>query len=84
MDEVKEGVWGYLVPLDRNQRTLILRRRVACMNEEEEKEREKEDDSQKIGPPSNGYLIGRHPECGKLKLLLSWCRSKANMPRLYH
>lgn len=84
-DEVKEGVWGYLVPLDPKygDKPLVLKRRSACplpdsiatatngenqgsnhehtpLGAEEAYERTKIK-----GTASGGYLIGRHPECGK-------------------
>lgn len=50
-DEAAEGVWGYLFRLDSKVHdVLVLRRRENCGDEQ--------------GPPG-GYLIGRHPECGK-------------------
>ncbi|KAM4054883.1 kinase [Hirsutella rhossiliensis] len=69
-DEVKEGVWGYLVPLDPKygDKPLVLKRRSgqdpgqnakpAALREEEAYERTKIK-----GAASGGFLIGRHPEC---------------------
>jgi serine/threonine-protein kinase Chk2 len=88
-DEIREGVWGYLVPLDPKygDKPIVLKKRSACplphtvsdvakkenenntndkngksaaMKDEETFEKKKEK-----GAPSGGYLIGRHPECGK-------------------
>lgn len=80
-DEVKEGVWGYLFPLNTayGGKCVVLRRRAACpkpdavtdvvpkrkgkkalQKEESSYEQKKVDDV-----PAGGYLIGRHPECGK-------------------
>ena len=84
-DEVQEGVWGYLVPLDPKygDKPLVLKKRNACplpdtvestakgvdkstkgkataLKDEEGYEKTKSK-----GNASGGYLIGRHPECGK-------------------
>lgn len=89
-DEIREGVWGYLVPLDPKygDKPIVLKKRSACplpdtvsdaakkenknntndkngksaaMKDEETFEKKKKEK----GAPSGGYLIGRHPECGK-------------------
>ena len=88
VDEKREGVWGYLQPLDGAfDETLVLRRRTACPAPDLKDEfgcgghsrangdteytnfEEEEDSYEKTkvqeGPPSGGYLIGRHPECGR-------------------
>ena len=83
-DEVKEGVWGYLFPLDTRYggRCVVMRKRAACPipNTVEDivpkrkgkkalEEEEAELDKAKIvGIPAGGYLIGRHPECGMYRL----------------
>jgi serine/threonine-protein kinase Chk2 len=84
-DEKKEGVWGYLVPLDPKygEKPYVLRKQSACpmpdsiaaaaektpvqekempstLRDEEAYERTKIK-----GVSAGGYLIGRHPECGK-------------------
>ncbi|KAK8088841.1 hypothetical protein PG997_003802 [Apiospora hydei] len=61
-DEVKEGVWGYLFPLDTQYgRCVVLRKRAACpMPDAQEESYEKEKSK---GVPAGGYLIGRHQEC---------------------
>lgn len=80
-DEVKEGVWGYLFPLNTiyGGKCVVMKRRAACPmpdNVEDavpkkrgKKALKKEEisfEQKKIsGVPSGGYLIGRHPECGK-------------------
>lgn len=87
-DEVKEGVWGYLVPLEPKygDKPVVLKRRSACPLPETVaatdtgKESHKDKDKAKPAPArdedayerskikgvaSGGYLIGRHPECGK-------------------
>ncbi|KAF2968260.1 hypothetical protein GQX73_g5318 [Xylaria multiplex] len=78
-DEVKEGVWGYLFPLDTRHggRCVVLKKRSVCPNSKDiagavdSKKRgngalqqeEKYEKSKTNGVPSGGYLIGRHPEC---------------------
>ncbi|KAH8884490.1 Pkinase-domain-containing protein [Thozetella sp. PMI_491] len=72
-DEVKEGVWGYLFPMDTRYggRCVVLRKRAACPGTDENQKSSKpllkdEDSFEEIkmkGVPSGGYLIGRHPEC---------------------
>lgn len=85
-DEDKEGVWGYLLPLDAKYgKTLVLRKRTACPvpdgmenfgkdkgsrktkngQKDFEKEEEAYEETKLKGIASGGYLIGRHPECGK-------------------
>jgi serine/threonine-protein kinase Chk2 len=91
-DEVEEGVWGYLLPLDQKYgKSLVLRRRNACPKPDgieevgkyggnrKNKNDENKNDEAKVfekgeeayeqmqlkGTASGGYLIGRHPECGK-------------------
>jgi serine/threonine-protein kinase Chk2 len=84
-DEVKEGVWGYLLPLDAKYgSSLVLRKRSACPvpgdmsdfgkdtrkrqtgnGKDFEKEEEAYENTKLKGIASGGYLIGRHPECGK-------------------
>lgn len=86
-DEIQEGVWGYLVPLDPKygDKPLVLKRRSACpMPDKVEASADKDGNDKskssalrdeeayertKIkGTASGGYLIGRHPECGKLQM----------------
>lgn len=78
-DEVKEGVWGYLFPLDtRYGKCIVLRKRGSCplsdavsgshavKQKKEKKALQQEESYEKTkikGVPSGGYLIGRHPEC---------------------
>lgn len=78
-DEVKEGVWGYLFPLDTKYgRCVVLRKRATCpmpdtvseiepvkrKNQKKALEQEESYEQSKTqGIPSGGYLIGRHPEC---------------------
>ncbi|KAI0842908.1 Pkinase-domain-containing protein [Hypoxylon sp. FL0890] len=78
-DEEKEGVWGYLFPLDTRYggRCVVLRRRGACPKSDRSvgeltknppnatplKQEESFEKSKIKGIPSGGYLIGRHPEC---------------------
>ncbi|CAG8960841.1 hypothetical protein HYFRA_00002378 [Hymenoscyphus fraxineus] len=77
-DEVEEGVWGYLHPLDPQYgKTLVLKRRNACplpdtiktkngtncKGKTPQEEEDKYEDTKLKGIASGGYLIGRHPEC---------------------
>ncbi|KAI1108047.1 kinase-like domain-containing protein [Nemania sp. NC0429] len=75
-DEVKEGVWGYLFPLNTRYggRCIVLKKRAACPRSKDtggpanSKKKgkgplEQEDNEKTKGVPSGGYLIGRHPEC---------------------
>lgn len=80
-DEQKEGVWGYLLPVDQIYgKALVLKKRSACpkpstMDELKEKAGKGEgsplqieeayEETKFAGTASEGYLIGRHPECGK-------------------
>lgn len=87
VDEIKEGVWGYLVPLDPKygDKPLVLKKRVSCPlpdtveaaadgagqdNKESSavKEEEAYEKTKVKGVAAGGYLIGRHPECGKIYL----------------
>lgn len=78
-DEVKEGVWGYLFPLDtRYGKCHVLKKRTSCPNPEgagdtpalpsSSRGTRRGRTPQVASPkpnsmPSGGYLIGRHPEC---------------------
>ncbi|KAI1142742.1 Pkinase-domain-containing protein [Hypoxylon sp. FL0543] len=78
-DEEKEGVWGYLFPLDTRYggRCVVLRKRGTCpqsdgsvdahtksqRNATPLQQEESFEKSKIKGIPSGGYLIGRHPEC---------------------
>ena len=74
-DEEKEGVWGYLIPLNAEYKEpLILKKRSSCpevpvldkLGEASDPGSAKKGaDAGKEGHASGGYLIGRHPECGK-------------------
>ena len=79
-DEVKEGVWGYLFPLDTQYggRCLVMKKRPACGSPSEPPEAtagkalmtpnaNSGSSKAKCTSSSGGYLIGRHPECGKLQ-----------------
>lgn len=86
VDELKEGVWGYLVPLDPKygDKPLVLKKRVSCplpdtveaaddgaVKDKESspvKEEEAYEKTKVKGVAAGGYLIGRHPECGKICL----------------
>lgn len=83
-DETKEGVWGYLFPLNTRYggKCMVMKKRAACPAPETVDEavpkkkgrkalKQQEEDFEKtkiFGIPSGGYLIGRHPECGKYVL----------------
>lgn len=85
-DEAKEGVWGYLFPLDTKYgKCLVMKKRAACpLSDANElkastdkdrkgksplkKEEEAYEHTKIKGVASGGYLIGRHPECGKLTI----------------
>jgi serine/threonine-protein kinase Chk2 len=93
-DEVKEGVWGYLVPLDPRygDKPVVLKKRTACPLPDSTKaaanskantnggkpaplaEGEAYNQAKIQGVASGGYLIGRHPECGKLRSAPGLCR----------
>ena len=73
-DEVKEGVWGYLLPLGARygNRSFVMKKRVGCeesspLASSGAAKRKGKKGSKSNGsdqPSSKGYLIGRHPECG--------------------
>ncbi|EPE03954.1 serine threonine-protein kinase chk2 [Ophiostoma piceae UAMH 11346] len=68
-DEVKEGVWGYLLPMGARygSRSIVMKRRAACTDGAEsssnKKKGKKNAKSSPNGASASGYLIGRHPEC---------------------
>ncbi|KAL2111490.1 hypothetical protein VUR80DRAFT_9980 [Thermomyces stellatus] len=75
-DEVKEGVWGYLFPLDTQYggRCIVMKKRPACGSPSEPPEAtagkalmtptdNAGSSRAKCTSSSGGYLIGRHPEC---------------------
>lgn len=81
-DETKEGVWGYLFPLNTayGGKCVVMKQRAACplpdtvedivpkkkKGKKTLVEEEQDFDKKKVsGVPSGGYLIGRHPECGR-------------------
>jgi serine/threonine-protein kinase Chk2 len=94
-DEMEEGVWGYLLPMDQKYgKSLVMRKRNACpLPDLDElsstrkgagkkqpksgkganlgKEEDAYEKTKFKGIASEGYLIGRHPECGKLQRSLS-------------
>jgi serine/threonine-protein kinase Chk2 len=99
-DEEKEGVWGYLVPIDAKSSkygALVLRERTSCTPDDntgriretsvvpkdeyfdQEKDIEKNKEEEK--KPAKGYLVGRHPECGKFQIL---CTNSLGLTRAYH
>jgi serine/threonine-protein kinase Chk2 len=88
-DEEAEGVWGYLVPLDgktSQYETLVLKDRRACPQtlgkqgetkvvpvQKYTKQEEDFEESKIKKLPSQGYLIGRHPECGMFPMVHLCC-----------
>ncbi|KAL2756346.1 hypothetical protein ACRALDRAFT_1042580 [Sodiomyces alcalophilus JCM 7366] len=70
-DEVREGVWGYLFPLNTKYgRSRVLRKRTLCSfpkapgaGTEDRKGKSPLQKGEVNGNLSGGYLIGRHPEC---------------------
>ena len=68
-DEAAEGVWGYLLPLSDGVRgALVLKKRGdcsdhSCENSSTKSEKNTQQQTRKRAP--GGYLVGRHPECGK-------------------
>lgn len=101
-DEIREGVWGYLVALDPKygDRPLVMKRRNACPTPEEvgetrsdRKALDRKDKPNTVrdeeayertkvgGAPSGGYLIGRHPECGKLILYTRGAMTRGMLTR---
>lgn len=70
-DEAAEGVWGYLIPLDDKVReALVLRKRDGCERTKTITWSKTEAQPQaqggtKLTQSPGGYLVGRHPECGR-------------------
>jgi serine/threonine-protein kinase CHEK2 len=76
-DEERQGVWGYLIPVGMAGKysPLVLKNRSACTPDKcdhldkpvpKDNQVSQGKTSDKKGTtPSRGYLIGRHPECGK-------------------
>lgn len=73
-DEAEEGVWGYIIPLDDKVRdALVLRKRGSCDGPASKSNDSRKDTRREAGrlankakaPTPGGYLVGRHPECGK-------------------
>lgn len=69
-DENAEGIWGYLIPLDDTVHSALpLRKRDSCQDPRNNGDRGHDKDSgngKKGRCRPGGYLIGRHPECGRL------------------
>ncbi|KAJ4297212.1 serine/threonine protein kinase [Collariella sp. IMI 366227] len=71
VDEVKEGVWGYLLPFDSRyfDGPVVLRRKGVCPKPESSNAQrggrrgQKTSAKPKGAPETGGYIIGRHPEC---------------------
>lgn len=67
-NEAEEGVWGYLIPLDQKYgKSLVLNKKNTCPEEAEGKDGKTEQTprTKARAAAAGGYLIGRHPECGK-------------------
>lgn len=66
-DEDAEGVWGYLLPLDENGNgPLVLRKRDDCDDgDSTAKANGGKAQKSKSAKSPGGFLVGRHPECGK-------------------
>lgn len=85
-DEAAEGVWGYLIPLDdKVGKTLVLRKRDSCQGPKNgapktrsgkgaQKQSKNSESRCEQNYPPGGYLIGRHPECGRCKDDPAWLR----------
>lgn len=68
-------MWGYLIPLDQKYgKSLVLRNRNVCPDETEQdgKGPKEEETPRTRAKGTGGYLIGRHPECGKLCGISHW------------
>ena len=81
VDELKEGVWGYLLPLDTRfvRAPVVLKKRVVCHPPASSAESATtakngakgnrrvsgKAQGQKDNAAAGGYVIGRHPECGR-------------------
>jgi serine/threonine-protein kinase CHEK2 len=73
-NEAEEGVWGYLIPLDQKYgKSLVLSKHNTCPNETEQDGSKSEETprTKAKAAAAGGYLIGRHPECGKLSSISS-------------
>ena len=88
-------MWGYLIPLDQKYgKPLVLRKRNACLvpdrmdqdNKDAQKEEEEEayDQTKLKGSPSGGYLIGRHPECGKSFSIFNKTKAELELARPHY
>jgi serine/threonine-protein kinase Chk2 len=61
-------VWGYLIPLDQKYgKTLVLNKHNNCPDETAgtSSTTEQTPRTKAKAAAAGGYLIGRHPECGK-------------------
>ena len=81
-NEAEEGVWGYLIPLDQKYgKSLVLRKRKVCPDETEQDGKEEQTPRTKAkAAAAGGYLIGRHPECGKSSNISNQDRSLNRSP----
>lgn len=63
-DEIAENIWGYLIPLDdKADSVLCLKKRDASTGKS--KSTQDKGKSEKRPRSLGGYLVGRHPECGR-------------------
>lgn len=71
-DEASEGVWGYLLPLGIGNHLVLKKREVGNSTEVDKhhssisNQLERRPLKKSHSNHPGGYLIGRHPECGKL------------------
>lgn len=64
--EIEEGVWGYLLPLSGSQQIALKTPTLTDPVEAVVRVNKQGPKSSRTSLPQGGYLIGRHPECGKL------------------
>lgn len=73
-DEDAEGVWGYLLPLgEHGKGPLVLKKRTQCGDDGSPAKVKsgKKNELCKNAQSPGGFLVGRHPECGKCKWLIN-------------
>lgn len=61
-------MWGYLIPLDQKYgKSLVLNKRNNCSDETDgtDSKTEQTPRTKAKAAAAGGYLIGRHPECGR-------------------
>ena len=64
-------MWGYLIPLDQKYgKSLVLQKRKVSPDETGQDGKDEQTPRTKAkAAAAGGYLIGRHPECGKFSNL---------------